>query len=356
MRGLSVSMNYYEELGVDRSASAEQIRQAYRNLAKLLHPDQCNDGALRALAETQMRRLNQILEVLSDPQERLAYDLTLDSGPLVVHAAPAPVVSALVLGRRVRIPLDRSTLVWWGTGVVGAALLLALIGWTRPAAPEAAKAATPAKPAPAPSKAKRAARKMAPPIGSRALAARPAPPKAPLLPKPPADVVKPERAMAVAASGAPFGEVLLTPPPPPTPALSATPPAATAAPPQRAHRSRLSGTWLYAPEAIARRAKGMYHPEFIELRLIEEGGMLRGRYRSRYAVSDQAISPLVNFQFEGPAGAARLPWLGPNGAQGEVSLRLVSDSLLEVRWTARRLSQELTLTSGAATLIRDAQP
>jgi hypothetical protein len=100
----------------------------------------------------------------------------------------------------------------------------------------------------------------------------------------------------------------------------------------------------------------MYHPEFIELRLIEEGGMLRGRYRSRYAVSDQAISPLVNFQFEGPTGAARLPWQGPNGAQGEVSLRLVSDSLLEVRWTARRLSLELTLTSGAATLIRDAQP
>jgi hypothetical protein len=350
-------MNYYEELGVDRSASAEQIRQAYRNLAKLLHPDQCNDGALRALAETQMRRLNQILEVLSDPQERLAYDLTLDCGPLIVHPAPAPTVSALVRGW-VRIPLDRSTLVWWGTGAVGVVLLLALIGWTRPAAPESAKAPLPAKPAHVPAKGKAVARRKAPSIESRSFATRPAPPKATLLPKPPADVPKPERAMAAAAAAAPFGEVLLTPPPPPIAdaASGATPPAATAGSPQRTHRSRLSGTWLYAPEAIARRARGMYHPEFIELRLIEEGGMLRGRYRSRYAVSDQAISPLVNFQFEGPTGAARLPWQGPNGAQGEVSLRLVSDSLLEVRWTARRLSLELTLTSGAATLIRDAQP
>jgi len=33
-------MNYYEELGLSRAATTEQVRQAYRNLVRLLHPDQ----------------------------------------------------------------------------------------------------------------------------------------------------------------------------------------------------------------------------------------------------------------------------------------------------------------------------
>src|ERR1022692_1072089 len=73
-------MTYYEELGVPAEASREEIRQAYKRLVRLLHPDHCGDPATRVLAELQMRRLNGILEVLSHPGERANYDLSLAVG------------------------------------------------------------------------------------------------------------------------------------------------------------------------------------------------------------------------------------------------------------------------------------
>jgi curved DNA-binding protein CbpA len=73
-------MTYYEELGVPAEASREEIRQAYKRLVRLLHPDRCGDPATRALAELQMRRLNGILEVLSRPDERANYDRSLMEG------------------------------------------------------------------------------------------------------------------------------------------------------------------------------------------------------------------------------------------------------------------------------------
>jgi curved DNA-binding protein CbpA len=50
-------MNYYEELRLTPSASAEEIRQAYRELVRLLHPDQRREEGLRRAAE-------RIMEVL----------------------------------------------------------------------------------------------------------------------------------------------------------------------------------------------------------------------------------------------------------------------------------------------------
>jgi curved DNA-binding protein CbpA len=76
-------MNYYEELGLPRSATTKEIREAYRNLVRVLHPDQFQDDPTRRLGELQMRRLNQIVETLTDPGRRRRYDLTL-------HASHGP--------------------------------------------------------------------------------------------------------------------------------------------------------------------------------------------------------------------------------------------------------------------------
>lgn len=70
--------DYYEVLGLDKSATAEDIKRAYRKLAKESHPDlHPNDKS----AEARFREVNEANEVLSDPQKRAAYDQYGMDGP-----------------------------------------------------------------------------------------------------------------------------------------------------------------------------------------------------------------------------------------------------------------------------------
>jgi len=114
----------------------------------------------------------------------------------------------------------------------------------------------------------------------------------------------------------------------------------------------LRGSWLYVPSPSMKHSG--YPPEYIELRLTEDAGVFHGRYRARYHVTDRAISPNVAFRFDGRAGpdGGMLPWDGPNGAKGEVTLRLLPTGNLEVDWVAHQLDRELALISGTATLVR----
>ena len=66
--------DHYATLGLDRNCTDEQVRSAYRLLAKQLHPD-VNSGTAEAVAQTQ--RLNAAYEVLGDPEHRRAYDAEL---------------------------------------------------------------------------------------------------------------------------------------------------------------------------------------------------------------------------------------------------------------------------------------
>ena len=63
--------DYYKLLGVERSASAEDIKKAFRKLAMQYHPDR-NQG--NASAEEKFKEINQAYEVLSNPEKRKAYD------------------------------------------------------------------------------------------------------------------------------------------------------------------------------------------------------------------------------------------------------------------------------------------
>ena len=64
-------LNPYEVLGVQRDASDEEIKQAYRRMAMLHHPDR---NAGDATAADQFREVTRAYEVLSNPQERSKID------------------------------------------------------------------------------------------------------------------------------------------------------------------------------------------------------------------------------------------------------------------------------------------
>jgi curved DNA-binding protein len=63
--------DYYKILGVARNASKEDIKRAYRELAKKTHPDR-NPGNKKA--EEQFKEVNEAYQVLSDPEKRSRYD------------------------------------------------------------------------------------------------------------------------------------------------------------------------------------------------------------------------------------------------------------------------------------------
>lgn len=63
--------DYYQVLGVKRGAAAEEIKAAYRKLAKELHPDK-NPGD--ATAEQKFKEINEAYDILKDPEKRAAYD------------------------------------------------------------------------------------------------------------------------------------------------------------------------------------------------------------------------------------------------------------------------------------------
>lgn len=63
--------DYYQVLGVDRKASADEIKRKYRQLAMELHPDK-NPGDKQA--ETRFKEINEAYEVLGDQNKRAKYD------------------------------------------------------------------------------------------------------------------------------------------------------------------------------------------------------------------------------------------------------------------------------------------
>ncbi len=72
----SAIKDYYKVLGIDRNASKEEIKKAYRRLARLYHPDRNPDPS----AEEKFKEINEAYHVLSDEEKKSEYDRILRSG------------------------------------------------------------------------------------------------------------------------------------------------------------------------------------------------------------------------------------------------------------------------------------
>jgi molecular chaperone DnaJ len=76
--------DYYKTLGVDKKATPEEIKKAYRKLARKYHPDRNPDDKD---AEARFKEISQAHDVLGDPDKRRQYDS--GSGPFATGAGPS---------------------------------------------------------------------------------------------------------------------------------------------------------------------------------------------------------------------------------------------------------------------------
>jgi hypothetical protein len=356
---------YYDQLGVPANASPEEIREAYRALARLLHPDQQTDPHLKRVAEQQMRKLNPIYTVLSDPVRRRQYDedLAEEYAPAIVLEGPPAVSMNRIVGR----------VVWAGAIFVVVGLLYWLASGnsgnpfsseneTRPTIPIFIPQTKAAEQPPAKDSDK-TAEVAALQSQIKTLTAE-------------RDFAMHELARMKGVSLAPAQTPAAAPPPPAAPAaqdrhapaVTATTelPAAQPTPPQQhsdspaskaaAAKPTLAGFWFYAAPKNPQKSKNqnLYLPEYIEATIVEENGVVKGKYRSRFQIADRAAYPEVNFTFTGTPSGSTLtcPWTGQGGAKGEVTMKMMSDNSLRLDWAASELGSQLGLASGTAILTR----
>ena len=366
-------MNYYEELAVSQDASLEEIRLAYRALARILHPDNQVDPKLKSAAERQMVRLNEMLEILADPEQRRIYNNSLRTNLAVSEAMPPPPAFPSLLRRQSPWILACSVVVglgilYWrsneaadpiadrGTGQSVQATATAPIESTlrRSGSPAPGENRV----LPSKGRALRSESRAVPnedPLSGNSLGLSKSslPPEnfnlreRPVAGEPMSWSAVPEPVAAVPGLvGKTAGLAVQAAPEPPPPSQRPT---------GQSREASFAGRWLYALGDHDTHAPGMYPPEFIEFFLSEEQGVLSGKYWARYRIPDKPVSPEVQFRVSGtpqPGNAISLAWTSDDGASGQMKIVLRDANSMDVTWWTTAFGRQTALTSGTAVLVR----
>lgn len=294
-------MNYYEELGVPSDAPIEEIRAAYKTLAKIFHPDAQPDPTLKAAGEREMRRLNEIVATLADPVRRMAYDAGLHPEPVLPPAPNHVGVAYVPAIQRVywHDHLIRRQVIWAGTSA------LAICGcvWAY--------------------------------LSSEARVTPPAPRQ--YVDQPNTDQAKLDQSTV---PGEPVSNA---------DAQKSAPASGGKARPANG----LTGSWLFLGTRTTESGGGPAI-ESVQFYLAEQNGTLFGRYSARYRPID-APAPDTTFSVTGRAsdpGSAALSWASADGSTGTVKLALRSPDALSLSWWTNETKRKLPVSSGSVLLSR----
>jgi len=279
-------MNRFEELGVGRSATPTEIRQAYKNIVRLIHPDRCQDESLRHLADLQMQRLNETAEILLDPVRRRRYEAQIDRQVQAGSSAVAVLEKAYAAGRR---DANIRLAAWCLLGGMAAASLFWFVRDSDYPVRGVAQAPEAGLSQPAPAE-----------NGDTAMQGR-------------LDDLE-GRLRALELS--------------PAPAAAAK--KQVEAP---AVGSGMAGDWSYrAPVSLAGRPGGLAPEKRVDLKISEQGGILRGTFNSGYQIPDGILSSTMAFRFEGHPTDGLVGWNGAQGVAGAIQFRLLAPNALLATW------------------------
>ena len=332
------ALTHYDDLGLPAGASEEEIREAYLNLVRLLHPDLQKAPSLKRFADFQMKRVSRAYAVLSDRERRRRYDAELARGG---GDPDTPVAIKRRAGRwRARALITIGWLICAFAGVVG-------IGWyvsqqtiaTREAAqlPSAANAAP-----------------ITPFDTTRVAAAGPGPQPANPAPTGASDRADPDPVRAEIAAAKTERDQALERTIHQAKELDFLSSLILATPPRApANSSRFSGVWVL-PRPKVEAVSSAFTPESVDLIVSAQPGRIEGRYRAIYPDMGATAPAMVRFYFEGTCNndIANASWTSDDGSKGEIQLKLTSGTALQLVWSVTDTGNQTGPATGTVALVR----
>ncbi len=289
------ALTHYDDLGLPAGASEEEIREAYLNLVRLLHPDMQNAPSLKRFADFQMKRVSRAYAVLSDRERRRRYDAEVARG----GDPDTPFAVKRRAGR------------WRARALITIGWLICAFGpGSQPANP-ATSGASDRQADSDPVRAEIAAAKTE---RDRAL----------------------ERTIHQAKELDFLSSLILAAPPRPP-----------------ANASRFSGVWALARPKVEA-VTSAFSPESVDLIVSGQAGRIQGRYRALYPGMGATEPPIVRFYFEGTCNneIANASWTGDDGSKGEIQLKLASDNGLQLVWSVSDAGSQTGPATGTVALVR----